>query len=94
MFKNTQHYRFKREDFNHFYLLNILIYTSEETSTCIIKCEFCARAVILDPISACVILMCREKQSQTPWRSRKHMPKSVGFEKWLSYKNCTLIVGE
>jgi len=59
MFKNIQHYRFKREDFNHFYLLNILTRTSEETSTRIKKYEFCARAVILDPISACVILMCR-----------------------------------
>jgi len=66
MFKNIQHYRFKREDFNQFYLLNILTYTNGETSTPIIKCEFRARAVVLDPISACVILMCQEKQSQTP----------------------------
>jgi hypothetical protein len=61
IFKNIQRYRFKRKDFNHFYLLNILAYTSGETSTRVMKCEFCARSVIKDAISACVILMCREK---------------------------------
>jgi hypothetical protein len=66
MFKNIQHYRFKREKFYHFYLLNILTYTSGETSAPIIKCEFCARTVKLDAISACVILMCRKKWPETP----------------------------
>jgi hypothetical protein len=41
------------------------MYTSVETSTGTIKWEFCAKTVILELLSANVILMCCKKQSQS-----------------------------
>jgi hypothetical protein len=41
------------------------MYTSVETSTGTMKWEFCAKTVILELVSAYVILMCCKKQSQT-----------------------------
>jgi len=33
--------------------------------------------VILESVSADVILMCHKKQSSTPWRWRRQMPKHI-----------------
>jgi len=41
------------------------MYTSVETSTGTIKWEFCAKTVIIELVSAYVILMCCKKQLQT-----------------------------
>jgi len=44
--------------------------------------------VILESISAFVILMCYKKQSRTPWRWHTGDPKCVRFvfKKWSAYK--------
>jgi hypothetical protein len=38
------------------------IHTSAQTSTVIIKCEFCVKLEILESVSACVIFMCYNKK--------------------------------
>jgi hypothetical protein len=59
-FDSIQNYVFKCED-----LVNILMYTSVETSTDTIKWEFCAKTVILESVSVYVSLLCCKKQSWT-----------------------------
>jgi hypothetical protein len=59
------------------------IYASVETSAGNKKCEFFAKTVILEQMSAYVILMCYKK-SRTPWRWRRKTPKRVGFNKLIS----------
>jgi len=49
------------------------MYTSIETSTVIIQYGFCAKTVILQSISACVILLFCKKRARTPWRWRRQM---------------------
>jgi hypothetical protein len=86
MFKEIQNYVFKCEDsvkiFNHFNNLNIIMYANVLTSTGIKKCEFCEKIVILEWVSAYVILMCCKKQSRTAWRWRGRTSKRAGVKNW------------
>jgi len=53
------------------------MHNNVETSTVIIKRGFFAKIVILESRSACVILMCCNKQSGTPWSWHRQTRKCV-----------------
>ena len=57
-----------------FYHFNILVNTSVETSAIAKKCEFCAKTVILESISAYVIVMfCKKKKKNKKKKKKKKM---------------------
>jgi len=74
------------------------VYAGVETSAGMKTCKFFAKTVILESVSAYIILVCCKK-SRTPWGWRRKTPKRVRVKKnWLSYKkvsiDCWLIESE
>jgi hypothetical protein len=55
-----------------------------ETSTVIIKCGFCAKIVILESRSACVILMCCNSQESPKVGIDKHLNVSELKSNWIT----------
>jgi hypothetical protein len=65
IFENIHNYVLSVKTCSTFYLFKYFnLHTSVQTSTVIIKCEFCVKLEILESISACVILMCYKKKAK------------------------------
>ena len=81
----------------HSNYLNILIRTSAETSTVIIKCGFCVKIVILQLNKClCHFYELQKKTIKNSLKRHRLRPKhvSVTIKNWLAYKKCAIAVGK